>query len=42
MTVVADVRKGQTDMSYKGEHQTFTKQSMRHHVCPGETYRTAI
>ncbi len=28
-TVVADVSKGQTDMSYKGELQTLTKLSMR-------------
>ncbi len=30
ITVVADVRYGQTDMPYKGEHQTLTIQSMRH------------
>ncbi len=40
MTAVADVIKGQTDMSYKGEHQTLTKQSTRHQVCPGETCTT--
>ncbi len=37
MTAVADDSKGQTDMSYKGELQTLSKQSMRHYVCPGET-----
>ncbi len=36
-TTVADVSKGQTDMSYKGELQTLTKQSMRHQICPSET-----
>ncbi len=30
MTSVANVRKGQTDMPYKGELQTIIKQSMRH------------
>ncbi len=30
MTGVADVRKGQTDMPYRGKHQIFTKQSMKH------------
>ncbi len=30
MTAVADVSKGQTNMSYKGELQTLTKLSMRH------------
>ncbi len=29
MTAVVCVRKGQTDMPYKGEHHTLTKQSMR-------------
>ncbi len=29
-------------MSYKGELQTFTKLSMRHKVCRGETCRTTI
>ncbi len=42
MTAVADVSKGQTDMSYKGELQTLTKLSMRHHVCPSETCRMTI
>ncbi len=42
MIVVANVGKGQTDMSYKGELQTLTKLSMGHQVCPGETYRTTI
>ncbi len=42
MTAVAGVSKGQTDMSYKGELQTPTKLSMRHQVCPGETFCTAI
>ncbi len=36
-TVVADVSKGQIDMSYKGELQTLVKLSMRHKVCPSET-----
>ncbi len=31
-----------TDISYKGELQTLTKLSMRHQVCPGETYCTTI
>ncbi len=30
MTVVADGRKGQTSMPYKGKHQTLTRQSMTH------------
>ncbi len=34
MTAVVDVSKGQTEMSYQGEHQPLAKQSMRHHVCP--------
>ncbi len=38
-TAVADVSKGQTDMSYKGELQILTKLSMRHQVCPSETRR---
>ncbi len=38
-TAVADVSKGQTDMSYKGELETLTKLSMRHQVCPSETCR---
>ncbi len=32
MTTVAKVRKGQTYMSYKGEHQTLTIQSIRQQV----------
>ncbi len=36
-TAVANVSKGQTDMSYKGELQILTKLSMRHQVCPSET-----
>ncbi len=39
MTTVADVIKGQTDMAYKGEQQTLTKQSMRHLICPCETWK---
>ncbi len=35
-TAVADVSKGQTDMSHKGELQTLTKLSMKHQVCPSE------
>ncbi len=30
MTGIANVRYGQTDMPYSGEHQTLTYQSMRH------------
>ncbi len=37
MTAVADVRKGQIDMPYKGEHQILTKQSTRHQICLGES-----
>ncbi len=40
MTAVADVSRGQTDISYKGELQTVTKLCMRHHVCPGEICHT--
>ncbi len=36
MTAVADVSKGQTDMSTKGELQTLAKHSMRHQVCPAK------
>ncbi len=39
-TAVADVSKGQTNMSYKGEIQTLTNLSMKYQVRPGETYRT--
>ncbi len=35
MTAVANVRKGQRDMLYKGEIQTLTKGSIRHQACPG-------
>ncbi len=42
MRAVADVSKGQIDMSYKGELQTLPKQSMRRKVCTGETCRTTI
>ncbi len=42
MTAVADVSKGKTDISYKGELQTLTKLNMRHQVCPGETCGTTI
>ncbi len=37
MTAVADVRKGQTNMPYKGEQLTITKKSMIYQDCPGET-----
>ncbi len=37
LRVCADVSKGQTDVSYKGELQTLTKLSIRHQVCPSET-----
>ncbi len=40
MAAVADVCKGQTDMSYKGKLQTLTKLSMIHQVSHGETFRT--
>ncbi len=36
-TAVANVSKGQTDMSHKGMLQTLTKLSMRYQVCPSET-----
>ncbi len=42
MTVVADVNKWQSDMSYKGELQILTKLHMRHQLCPVETCRTTI
>ncbi len=42
MTAVVDVRKGQTNMSYKLEHQTLTRQSVRCQVCPGETCHTTV
>ncbi len=42
MKAVADVSKGQTDMSYDGKLQTLTKLSMRHQVCPSETFRMII
>ncbi len=42
MTAVANVKKGQADISYKGELQTLTKQSMRHQFFPGETCHTTI
>ncbi len=41
-TAFANVSKGQTDMSHKGELQTLAKLSMRHQVCPCETCRTII
>ncbi len=41
-TAVADVNKGQTDMSHKRELQTLTKLSMRHQVCPSEICCTII
>ncbi len=42
MSAVANVSKGQTDMSYKRELQTLTELGMRQQVCPGETCCTAI
>ncbi len=42
MSAAANVSKGQTYISYKGELQTLNKQSMRHNVCPGETCHTTI
>ncbi len=41
-TAAADVRKGQTDMSHKGELQPLSKLSMRHQVCHSETCHTII
>ncbi len=38
MTAVADISKGQTNMSYKGECQTLTKLSMKHQVCHGRIH----
>ncbi len=42
MTNIADVSKGQTDMSYKGELQTPTKVSMRQQICPSQTCCTTM
>ncbi len=42
MIAVANVSKGQTDMSYKGELQSLTKLSMRYQVCHSETCCTII
>ncbi len=42
MTAVADIRKGQVDLSCKGEHQTLIKQSMRNQVCTSETSHKTI
>ncbi len=41
-TAVADVSKGQTDMSHTGDLQTLTKLSMRYQVCPSEICCTII
>ncbi len=41
-TTIANVSKGQTDMSHKCELQTLNKLSMRHQVCPSETYTMTI
>ncbi len=41
-TAVANVSKGQADMSNKGEIQTLTKLSMRNQVCPGESCDTTL
>ncbi len=41
-TAVADVSKGQTDMTYKGELQTLTKLNMRHQIRPRETCHAII
>ncbi len=41
-TAVADISKGQTDMSYKSELQTLTKLSMRHQVCHSETCQALV
>ncbi len=40
--IVDDVRKGEIDMSYKGEHKSLLKQSMIHCVCLGEACHTTI
>ncbi len=37
MAAVVNVAEGQTDMPYKGEHHTLTRQNMRHQVCPSDT-----
>ncbi len=42
MTVIANVRKGQTDMPYRGTHQTLITQSKKHYVCPGDTCPTTL
>ncbi len=42
MTVAANVIVKGKQMSYKGELQTPTKQSMRHQVYPGETCHTTM
>ncbi len=41
-TAVADVSKGQTDMSYTGELQTLTKLSMRHGGRVEHFYETSM
>ncbi len=36
-TVVADVSKGQSDISYKGDLQALTKLRIRYQAYPGQT-----
>ncbi len=38
LTGIVNVRKGQTDMPYQGEHKSLTKKGMRHQVCHGEAF----
>ncbi len=42
MTAADTVRKGQTDMPYKGVHYTLTKQTMSHIVYPSDTFCTTL
>ncbi len=42
MTVPANVSKRQKEMAYKCQPWTFTKQSIRHIIDPGETCHTTI
>ncbi len=42
LIVIANINKGCTVMSYEGQLQTLTKQSIKHQVCPGETCHRTI
>ncbi len=42
MKAEANVRKGQPYMSYKSEHHTLTKQSMRQQISPSDNCHTTI